>query len=85
MISWCYYGERAFGYLFHMKFVVIFRVIFVACVFVGSVTHLGPILAFSDLMILSMAFPNILGGLFLVGVVKRSLREYLGQQKTEGT
>lgn len=85
MISWCYYGERAFGYLFHMKFVVIFRVIFVACVFVGSVTHLGPILDFSDLMILSMAFPNILGGLFLVGVVKRSLREYLGQQKTEGT
>jgi len=82
MISWCYYGERAFGYLFDMRYVIIFRLIFVACVFVGSIAGLGPILDFSDLMILSMAFPNILGGLFLVGVVKRSLKEYLQQHKT---
>jgi AGCS family alanine or glycine:cation symporter len=34
------------------------------------------ILDFSDLMILSMAFPNMLGLLFLSGRVKRHLDEY---------
>ena len=85
MISWCYYGERAFGYLFSLRFVVIFRLLFVFCVFIGSVTSLDPILGFSDLMILSMAFPNILGGIFLVGMVKKSLKGYLAELKTQGS
>lgn len=75
-ISWCYYGERAYGYLFGLRSVVVFRLIFVTCVFVGAVASLGPVLDFSDLMILSMAFPNILGGLILAGVVKRKAKDY---------
>ncbi len=82
MISWCYYGERAYGYLFGHKTVLLFRILFVICVFIGSVASLGPVLDFSDLMILSMAFPNILGGLFLVSMVRRSLREYWSRFKS---
>ena len=82
MISWCYYGERAYGYLFGLRTILVFRLCFVACVFIGAVADLGPVLGFSDLMILSMAFPNILGGLFLIPKVRRSLREYWSLYRT---
>ena len=38
--------------------------------------NLGAVLEFSDMMILVMAFPNILGIYFLLPVVKRELDEY---------
>jgi AGCS family alanine or glycine:cation symporter len=76
MISWCYYGERAWGYLVTPGTVVIFRIIFVLAVFVGAVTTLDAVLEFSDLMILSMAFPNILGGILLAPLVKKKVKEY---------
>ena len=37
MIAWCYYGERAWGYLFGIKSVIVFRLIFVVFVFIGAV------------------------------------------------
>lgn len=80
-ISWCYYGERGYQYLFGLKTVVIFRLIFVSCVFVGAVADLGPVLGFSDLMLLSMAFPNIIGGVILAGLVRRKLKDYWSRYK----
>lgn len=76
MISWCYYGERAWGYLFGIKSVLIFRIIFVIFVFIGSVVGLKAVLDFSDIMLLSMAFPNIIGGVILAPMVKRKVQEY---------
>ena len=76
MISWSYYGERAWEYLFGNNTVIIFRLIFVFFVFLGSVTALGNIIGFSDMMILGMAFPNILGGVLLSPRIKACLQEY---------
>jgi AGCS family alanine or glycine:cation symporter len=76
MISWCYYGERAWGYLFGLRSVIVFRLAFVACVFVGAVASLGTVIAFADAMLLSMALPNIIGGIILAPMVKRRLRTY---------
>jgi AGCS family alanine or glycine:cation symporter len=42
----------------------------------GSVITATNILEFSDLMILGMAFPNILGLLLLSGKVKKELIDY---------
>ena len=81
MISWCYYGERAWGYLVGLKTVVIFRLLFVACVFVGAVASLGPVLDFSDVMLLAMALPNIIGGVVLAKLVKRELTSYWSRLK----
>jgi len=39
-------------------------------------------LDFSDLMILGMAFPNILGLLILVGEVRNDLKDYLYRIKS---
>lgn len=81
MISWCYYGERAWGYLIGLKSVVIFRLIFVACVFVGAVASLGPVIDFADAMLLTMALPNIIGGVILAKLVKRELKSYWARYK----
>ncbi|MGB0641550.1 MAG: alanine/glycine:cation symporter family protein, partial [Myxococcota bacterium] len=61
MISWSYYGERCTVFLFGPKAVIPYKLVFLAFVFFGSVFKLGNVLDFSDLMILGMAFPNILG------------------------
>ena len=54
-----------------------FKIVFVLFVFLGSVTSPSNILNFSDLMILSMALPNILGLYLLHGKVREALRDYL--------
>ena len=79
MISWEYYGERAWEYLFGSGSLIVFRLLFVAFVFIGAVTQLGNVISFSDLMILSMAFPNIVGGIILSPLIKARLQEYWGR------
>ena len=79
MISWSYYGERAWEYLFGARVTTVYRVIFVGFVFIGSVTALGNVLDFSDMMILGMAFPNIIGGIILSPQIKACLQDYWGR------
>ena len=83
MISWCYYGERGWIYIMDhfgesvgIKTIMIYRITFVALVFVGSVEKFGDVLDFSDVMILSLAFPNILGAIILAPEVLKHLKEY---------
>lgn len=83
MISWAYYGERGWIYLFDhvsagagQRTLILYRIIFVGFVYVGTVTKLGNVLAFSDYMILCMALPNIVGGAILAPSVKRALEKY---------
>jgi AGCS family alanine or glycine:cation symporter len=76
MVSWSYYGERAWEYLFGNGSTIIFRAIYVCFVFLGSVTALGNVLDFSDMMILGMAFPNIIGVIILSPQIKACLDDY---------
>jgi len=79
MISWSYYGERSWEYLFGDSSLLIYRLIFVLFVFLGAVTKLANVLDFSDMMILGMAFPNIIGGVILSPQIKARLQEYWGR------
>jgi len=77
MISWSYYGERCWVYLFGDGSSLFYKVLFLIFTFLGSIITATNILDFSDLMILGMAFPNILGLLLLSGLVKKDLDYYL--------
>jgi AGCS family alanine or glycine:cation symporter len=79
MISWCYYGERCATYLFGEAASLPYKAIFLLFVVFGSVFKLGNVLDFSDLMILGMAFPNILGMLLLSNKVHAALNDYWGR------
>ncbi len=83
MISWAYYGERGWIYVVdHVsegaghKTLVVYRLVFLLFVYAGTVTSLKEVLLFSDLMILCMAFPNIVGGAILAPRVLRALNDY---------
>ncbi|NRA98019.1 MAG: alanine:cation symporter family protein, partial [Planctomycetes bacterium] len=76
MISWSYYGERCWSWLFGDGSGVIYKIIFLVFTFAGSIVTATNVLDFGDLMILGMALPNILGVLFLTGKVKKALNEY---------
>jgi AGCS family alanine or glycine:cation symporter len=82
MISWSYYGERCWAWLFGDDSSMIYRILFLVFAFLGSVVTAGNVLDFSDLMILGMAFPNILGLLLLSGKVRGLLDEYTGMLKS---
>jgi AGCS family alanine or glycine:cation symporter len=79
MISWSYYGERCATFLFGEAASLPYKVVFLFAVFFGSVIKLGSVLDFSDLMVLGMAFPNILGLYFLAPKVKAALDTYLSK------
>jgi len=76
VISWSYYGERCWERLFGAKSTIVYKIIYVVAVFIGAIVNLGAVLVFSDMMILSMAFPNILGALMLAPQVRRDLLDY---------
>lgn len=79
MLAWSYYGERCWTGLFGNRSSTAYKVIFLFFIYVGCVANLGAVVDFSDLMILSMAFPNILGLFLLSGKVRKDLDAYLRQ------
>jgi len=79
MISWSYYGERCWTYVFGERFSMVFRVIFLIFVVLASISSASNILDFSDLLILSMAFPNFLALYLLQGKVAAALKDYMAR------
>jgi len=77
MISWSYYGERCWTYMFGERWSLIYKVVFVLVVMAGSISNASAVLDFSDLLLLSMAFPNMFALYALSGQVKRRLSGYL--------
>ena len=76
MITWCYYGEQCWSYVFGQPSSIVFKLIFLACIFIGSVVSLGAVVDFSDMMLLTLAIPNLLGCILLSGKVATLLKEY---------
>lgn len=92
MISWSYYGLKGFDYLFggfsekwfgsRKVSTTIFRILFLCMIVVGASSELGVVVDFSDMMILSMAFPNIIGLFILAPEIKRDLNDYWSKLKS---
>ncbi len=84
MISWSYYGLKSWTYLFgNSKWVdYSYKAIFLFFIVVGSSSTLGAVIDFSDMMILGMAFPNILGLYFFAKEVKFDLKDYFTRIKS---
>ena len=76
-ISWYYYGERCFTALLGDWSSFLFKILFLTSTFLGSVISAGNIKDFSDIMILGMAFPNMLGMYFLSSNVRNQLNQYV--------
>jgi AGCS family alanine or glycine:cation symporter len=92
MISWSYYGLKGFRFLFgdaidkwsgnpNVKRYIFFS-IYLLFVVVGASSNMGSVMDFADMMILSMAFPNIIGLLILGPEIYRDMKSYMDRVKS---
>ena len=81
MISWYYYGDKGWKYLFGSSSIRLYQGIYLGCIIIGSTASLGNVIGFSDMMILSCGFPNIIGCMFLLPLLKVKLNDYWSRYK----
>jgi AGCS family alanine or glycine:cation symporter len=92
MISWSYYGLKGFDYLFGAwgqklfgtrKITnLIFQLFFLACIVIGSSSDIMAVMDFSDMMVLAMAFPNMIGLVILAPEIRADLKSYMKRLKS---
>ncbi len=84
MLSWSYYGLQAWKFLFGKGKVVdmIYKILFLNFIWIGSAIGLGAVIDFSDAMIFAMVFPNIIGLILLSPKVRDELKLYTDKIKT---
>ena len=83
ILGWCYYGERAVEYLKGKRWMLAYRIVFVAMVFVGSIISLDVVWNAADCMNALMAIPNLVALLLLSGVIARETRHYLYENRLD--
>lgn len=76
MISWSYYAERAWEYLFSERSLIVYRSLFVIAVFIGAIAKPKSVIDFGDATFFAMAFFNLLGMYFLTNIVVKDLQDY---------
>ena len=82
MISWSYYGERAWVYLFGSKTSILYKLIFLAFIIIATIVDTGIMVDFSSILFLALAVPNIFGLLIMSGDVREMLSDYLKKLKS---
>ncbi len=76
ILGWGYYGEKCFEYLTRQRWVIGYRYAWVLFVFVGAVMKIELVWNLSDAMNALMAIPNLIGLLWLSGLLARETREF---------
>ena len=82
ILGWCYYGEKCASYLLGDGFVLIYRLLYVASVFLGTVVSLDLVWAASDVFNGLMAIPNLIALLLLTGVVVAETRDFAEKRRS---
>ncbi|MDA3928952.1 MAG: sodium:alanine symporter family protein [Prolixibacteraceae bacterium] len=75
-ISWSYYGDRAVTYLFGVKYVIYFRIIYVLGFFFAAFADTTIIWIFSGITIAFMTIPNLIGILSLSKEMKSEIKSF---------
>ena len=78
LLGWAYYGEVSIGYLTNKSktAILIYRIVYVAVAFIGTVSSLDTIWTFSSAMNGLMAIPNLIGLIGLSKVIVSVTKEH---------
>jgi alanine or glycine:cation symporter, AGCS family len=80
MLTWGFYGEQSFQYLFGRNAVLPYRLAFLVFVYIGAVGGLATVWDFADTLNGLMAIPNLIALIALAGVVAREKIAVLGER-----
>ena len=81
ILGWSLYGERCAEYLFGVKAIRPFRVLWILAVPVGTVFSLDAVWLLADTLNAMMALPNLIALALLSPVVFKLTREYFARQE----
>jgi AGCS family alanine or glycine:cation symporter len=81
MISWSYYGDRCFEYLFGSRAIMPYRYVYCFVVIVGAVGALDLVWTIADILNALMAVPNLIALLALVGTVAVETKDYVRRMR----
>ena len=84
IITWCYYGQQCSRYIFGPMVVKPYAWLFVIVAFLGSVAEVPLIWLLTDMLNGAMAIPNLIGLLFLSGVMAKELKDYFSNPELLG-
>ncbi|MBJ7278416.1 sodium:alanine symporter family protein [Marinobacter salarius] len=84
IIGWSFYGERCIEFLFGVKAIVPYRVIWILAIPVGATINLGLIWLIADTLNAMMALPNLVALLLLSPVVFKLTREHFEKERSVG-
>ena len=76
ILGWNYYGERCFEFLFGVRFIWLYRVVFVVMVLLGGFIELDMVWIIADIVNALMALPNLIALLVLSPVVVAETKKY---------
>ncbi|WP_111883914.1 alanine/glycine:cation symporter family protein [Acinetobacter sp. CFCC 11171] len=82
ILGWSYYGEKCCTYLLGEKSVLIYRIIYIASVFVGCVVTLDLVWLFADTFNGLMAAPNCIALLLLSGIIVKESKDFIERRKS---
>lgn len=85
IIGWSFYGERCTEYLFGLKAVPVFRVIWVLAIPIGATQELNLAWLIADTLNAMMALPNLIALILLSPVVFKLTRDYVQSDKSDRT
>jgi AGCS family alanine or glycine:cation symporter len=80
VLGWSYYGERCAEFLFGVKAIVPYRVLWVIAIPLGAMGKLSLIWLLADVLNALMAIPNLIALLALSPIVFRETREYFSSR-----
>lgn len=76
ILGWCYYGERCFEFLFGVKAIPVYRIVFIAMVALGGYISLETIWVIADIVNGLMAIPNLIALLALSPIIIKETKHY---------
>jgi alanine or glycine:cation symporter, AGCS family len=82
ILGWSHYGSRGIEYIFGVRAILPYRLLFILAAFMGSIYTLDFVWLLSDVMNGLMALPNLIGLLLLSGVVASETRGYFERQRS---
>lgn len=82
ILGWSYYGERGIEYLFGLKAVPVYKLIFILVIFLGCNASLSLVVDISDTFNGFMALPNLIAVALLSGQVITMTKEYITKVKS---
>lgn len=76
LLGWSFYGERCAEYIFGVKSIAPYRVLWIISIPIGAMAELNPLWLLADIMNALMAIPNLIALLLLSPVVFKITRDY---------